>query len=229
MRQALDEVIACGTLAPSDSYTIQAEYPDLLRLLDGPNNPGRQLPIDRLYALFGDPQYQLSPEHMRAILDVWRFWKREPERSRRVIRLAVANWLAYYELPPDRRPQPDPDVPGPLRFYAFGPEAPANARALSPGAMDHWLATSIDATPILRDWNPASIRGQETRGYRALVVLLASELYRRDHGTVPLWDEALVGPYLKELPDDGLDDGARPTGSATVEATRARESNGRGN
>jgi hypothetical protein len=228
VRQALDEVIACAALAPSDSYTIQAEYPDLLRWLDSPDNPGRQMPLAHLYSLFGDSQYRLSPEHMRAILDVWRFWRREPERSRRVIRLAVANWLAYYDLPPERRPKPDPDLPGPLRFYALGPEAPAKARALPPGALDHWLATTVDAAAILRDRNPASIRGQEVRGYRALVVLLATELYRRDHGTVPLWDEALVGPYLKELPDDGLGDGAGPAGSAAVEATRARESNGRG-
>ena len=68
-------------------------------------------------------------------------------------------------------------------FYAFGPEAPANARALSPEALDGWLATTIDATPMLREWNPAGIRVQEARGHRALVVLLASELYRRDHGT----------------------------------------------
>src|SRR5262249_28955243 len=94
--------------------------------------------------------------------------------------------------------------------------------------LDRWLATTIDATTILREWNPASIRSQEVRGYRALVVLLATELYRRDHGTAPLWDEALVGPYLKELPDDGLGDGAGPPGSAAaVEAPGARGSTGR--
>ena len=43
----------------------------------------------------------------------------------------------------------------------------------------------------------------------ALVILLASQLYRRDHGTDPPSDEALVGPYLKELPDDGSGEAAR--------------------
>ena len=50
----------------------------------------------------------------------------------------------------------------------------------------------------------------ERREYRALVVLLAGELYRRDHGMAPASDEALVGPYLDHLPSDGseeLDDG----------------------
>ena len=50
-----------------------------------------------------------------------------------------------------------------------------------------------------------------------MVVLLASELYRRDHGGDPPSEEALVGPYLKELPDDGRgdgpDDSSRPAGS----------------
>ena len=57
-----------------------------------------------------------------------RSWRREPERSRRVIRLAVANWLAYDDLPPDRRPKSDLDVNGSLEFYAFGPEAPGHGQ-----------------------------------------------------------------------------------------------------
>ena len=60
---------------------------------------------------------------------------------------------------------------------------------------------------------------REALDYRALVVQLASELYRRDHGTMPLWDEALVGPYLKELPDDGLGDGETATGRRRIVAT----------
>jgi len=46
----------------------------------------------------------------------------------------------------------------------------------------------------------------ERAGHRALVILLARQLYRRDHGADPPSDEALVGPYLKELPDDGSGD-----------------------
>jgi hypothetical protein len=45
-------------------------------------------------------------------------------------------------------------------------------------------------------------------------VLLAGELYKRDHGTPASSDQMLVGPYLDELPDDGsaeLDDGSAPT------------------
>jgi hypothetical protein len=225
VRRALDEVMACQGLAPSDTYTIKADYPYVLQLLDSAQNPGRELPLKQLHDLFGSPEYQLNPEQIQAIVDAWRFWRREPERSRRVIRLAFANWLAYYDLPPDRRPPPDPDVPGPLQFYAFGPEAPANARALSPRALDRWLETTVDATPILRESNAEGIRTKEARGYYPLVILLASELYRRDHGTDPPSDEALVGPYLDKLPDDGLGDGIVRAGPA-AKASGASASSG---
>ena len=46
----------------------------------------------------------------------------------------------------------------------------------------------------------------ERAGHRALVILPARQRYRRDHGTDPPSDEALVGTYLKELPDDGSGD-----------------------
>ncbi len=227
VRRALDDVLACGALAPSDTYTITIEYEKVMRLLDSPGNPGREPPMDDLFAVFGAPEYQVTPEQVQAVLDVLRFCRREPERSRRVIRLAVANWLAYHDLPPDRRPKPDPNVPGPLQFYAFGPEVPAAARALSPVALDGWLATTFDATPILKEWNPAATRVKEVRGYRAMVVLLASELYRRDRGVTPPSDEAVVGPYLKELPDDGLPAPLVQPDPAALKASRAKASTGR--
>ena len=143
IRRALDDVVACGVFTPSDPYTIKVGYPWDEIELDSPDNPGRQLLFLRLNANLGSLAYQLDSDQVRALADAWRFWRREPERGRRVMRLAIANWLAYYDLPPDRRPQPDPEVSGPFEFYAFGPDAPANARALSPGALDRWLKTSV--------------------------------------------------------------------------------------
>ena len=60
----------------------------------------------------------------------------------------------------------------------------------------------------------ASVGLQERREHHSLVVLLAEELYRREHGRKPTSEEALVGTYLKSLPDDGsadLDDGTAET------------------
>jgi hypothetical protein len=41
--------------------------------------------------------------------------------------------------------------------------------------------------------------------------MLATEIYRRERGSLPTSEEALVGTYLKNLPDDGLTDLADET------------------
>ena len=177
-----------------------------MKLLDGPNNPGRQVPLAR-FRKFWNPDYQLAPEQIQAIWDAWRFWRREPDRSRRVIRLVTANWLAYYDLPTGIRPKPDPNATS-LDLYAFRPEAPSQARALSPEALDRWMDTAYDAQKVLRFLDPSGIRIVEQANHADFLVLLATELYRRDHGTDPRTPEALVGPYLKSLPAE-LSDGER--------------------
>jgi hypothetical protein len=201
VRQALDEVIACGTLTPSESYTLKAEYLLMESSLNGPDSAGRQALIARLNANLGPLANQLDTDQVRAIADAWRLWRREPERSRRVIRLAVANWLADDDLPPDRRPKSDLHVDGSLDFYAFGPEAPGPACALSPAALDRWLSTTIEVRPMFSGWARGAIRVREQVNHRSLVILLARQLYRREHGTDAPSAEALVGPYVKELPD----------------------------
>jgi hypothetical protein len=209
LRRALDDVVACGAFTPSESHTLMAEYAWLDRTLDGSRSLGRSISLWRWEAYFQSWTYRPSPEQLETPLDAWRFWRREPERSRRVIRLAIANWLAYDNLPPDRRPAPDLAVTGPYDFYAFGPEAPDKARVLSPAALDGWLSTTYEAREMLGFENLQTLRVKERAEHRALVVSLASELYRRDHGAAPPSEDALVGPYVESLPDDGMDESAR--------------------
>jgi hypothetical protein len=215
---ALSDTLACEAILPSDSYTIKAEYAGLEEMLESPMNPGRGVHYMRWIGVFKPWPIRPTPEQTWEIAKAWRTWRREPERSGRVLRLVIANWLAYYDLPPTRRPKPDPGVPGPYDLYAPAPEAPAQARALSPAALGRWLASTTDAEALLRRWGFRGAYLQDRANYRALVVLLASELHRRDHGADPPSEEALVGPYLKELPDDGLgnngpDASSRPAGS----------------
>ena len=226
LRRALDDVVACGALAPSESYTLMAESRDLESELAGPQNPGRQALISRWTAAVRSHVYPLEPDQVGGIVDAWRSWRREPERSRRVLRLAIANRLAYDALPPEKRPKPDPAASGLLDFYALGPEAPAKARALSPAALDRWLTTTIDAQELLRNWDLQGLSRREGAGHRALVVFLAGELYRRERGTDPPSDEALVGPYLKELPDDGSGDAGLRATSNMGQTPKARGSSG---
>ena len=204
LRRALEDVVACEAMAPSESYTLKAEYLYAEGLLASRHNPGRQMPPAWMMSLASRRAIQslavvLTPEQLQAIAAAWRTWRREPERSQRVLRLVTANWLAYYDLPPDQRPSPDPDV-SPWELYSFGPSAPAQARALSPEALGRWVDTAHDAQEILRLFNWRGLRIKELAGHRELVLRLASELYRRDHGSEPPEPEVLVGPYLKRLP-----------------------------
>ena len=205
LRQALDDVIAGESLAPSDSYTLKAEYFEVDRMLDSLSSPGGRVPPSWAAAI-GMTDYHLARELLDPVYRAWRFWRREPERSRRVIRLALANWLAYYDRSPEDRPEPDPDTLSAFDFYAFGPDAPANARILSPRSLDRWLGSTTDAGFLLGFWGWSGIRLRERLDHRDLLILLATQLYRRDHGTDPPTPEALVGPYLKSLPEEFPDD-----------------------
>jgi hypothetical protein len=61
-------------------------------------------------------------------------------------------------------------------------------------------------------WSPDRLR--DLKDYRDLVIMLATEIYRRERGAPPPTEDALVGTYLQSLPDDGsaeLADGTTPT------------------
>jgi hypothetical protein len=158
---------------------------------------------------------------VRSVYSIRRFLIREPERSRRVLRLAFANWLSHLEVPGERHRKPavrarlqgHPSNPG-VFFYAAGPAAPAAARALSPQALAEWLLTAPDAKLIQDQELWPSIGRQERQQHRALLIVLADELHRREHGRPPASENDLVDTYLKHLPDDGSDDlgdGTTPT------------------
>ena len=221
LRQALDDVIDCESLAPSESYLLKAEYLDVDRLLDLPDGPTRSAPASWSVLI---PAYDLglTPERTEALYGAWRAWRREPERSRRVMRLAIANWLAYYEMPPESRPMADPNGWLNFVFYPFGPEAPENARAVSPRSLAGWLGSTIDANFLFGSWGWDRVRITEQANHRAMLILLGEELYRRDNGTEPPTPEALVGPYLKSLPaevDDGREQAIPQAGKPVDEAS----------
>ena len=86
-----------------------------------------------------------------------------------------------------------------------------------------WLVASLDARlRLIRDHEewlpPVRVRNTRTvadrRAYRDLVIMLATEIYRRERGAPPPTEDALIGTYLQSLPDDGsaeLADGTTPT------------------
>ena len=221
VRRALEEVVECRPMPEWDAFTLKIEYLDLMRFLDRRVvPPPEQIEEEWTYRL-GD--MQLPIDLALDLYQVKRGLVREPERSRRVIRLLFANWLAHVEHPGQRKPAARArfhiakQTSGVL-LYHVSPDAPADARALSPQEVASWLVTTNDAKLAFRYGFLAwpTVRRTEQRSYRELLVLLAGEIYRRERGALPPSDEALVGTYLKSLPDDGSADLADET-TPTVE------------
>jgi hypothetical protein len=104
-------------------------------------------------------------------------------------------------------------TPVSLPIYPVGPDAPAGARALPPEKIASWLVTTRDVKLIMEEGDVMVMLRHHLyhRAYRELVVMLATELYRRERGALPPSEEALVGTYLKSLPDDGSADLADET------------------
>ncbi len=230
IRRALEEVIACRPRPEWDAFTLKREYLDLMQFLEGPVNPPPEQIEEELTYRLGD--LELPDDLTLQLHSMKRRLAHEPERSRRVIRLLFANWLAHVENtdPQQRRPavrarfhvaQRTTSVP----LYPVGPQAPAGARALSPQEVASWLVTTNDARVAFQ--YPAllwpAVRQREQRGYRELLVLLAGELYHRERGARPPSEDALVGTYLESLPDDGsaeLGDETTPTVSDSASSAQ---------
>src|SRR5262249_43668323 len=157
--------------------------------------PGRDVPL-LWFRRFRHPEYQLEPEQIQGLWDAWRFVRREPERSRRVIRLLTANWLAYYGLPPEKRPKPDQSVAS-LDLVPLGAGAAAGAAPRPPDGWERCFDSPSDAPKLLLSLDGARAQLVEKANHGDILVSLAIELYRRDHGTGPATPQALVGPYLK--------------------------------
>jgi hypothetical protein len=229
---ALEEALKSEPKPEWGVFAIKAGYLAMMRSLERPVPHFVQQDVGWEYHLrLGD--MQLSPD-MSDYLDAGcRFFLREPERSRRVLQLLYANWLAHAE-----RHEPGPQKPAvrasfPLllstnpvsrsttkvSLYPVGPLAPAGARSLPPQELASWLVATNDAklriivaNSIQWPWSPDRL--QDRKAHHDLVLMLVEELYHRERGSLPRSEEALVGTYLKSLPDDGsadLDDGSAPT------------------
>jgi len=228
LRTALEVVLENEPKPEWDLFAVKYGYLELMGALEQP------IPLwfSSQQAIEGEWTFRLgdlslSPDMVDQLEAARRFLLREPERSRRVLRLLCANYLAHVETR-GRQPRkpavwavftyvtsPNPITKGKDRIplYPVDPEAPAGARALPPQGVAGWLVATVDAKlRLIREydeWLPPA-----RRAYRDLVIMLATEIFRRERGAPPPTEDALVGTYLQSLPDDGsaeLDDGTTPT------------------
>jgi hypothetical protein len=224
LRSALEEMFKSEPKPEWDSFAIKAGYLEMMRSLEQPINTELQRLVDLEYTYhLGD--MQSSPDWVGYFEATYRFRLREPERSRRVLRLLFANWLAHLEIhePRPRKPavwasfsmlsstNPIGRARTGVPLYPVGPGAPAGARSLPPQEVASWLVSTNDAKLRIVwannsqwPWSPDRLR--DRKAHSDLVIMLATEIYRRERGNLPPSDEALVGTYLKSLPDDGSAD-----------------------
>jgi hypothetical protein len=218
LRRALDEVKTGEPRSEWDAFSLKVEYLEMMTEFDRERGYIQHVDDE-------DQKVQIAegplPLYLSWTPSARRYLLNEPERSRRVLRLAFANWLAHVadKDPRHLKPAVRATFPCKLRsanvsFFAVSADAAAAARQLTPQALAEWLISARDAKLLLSFWPWPSIRVKEQREHRELVMRLAFELYRRDHGKPATDNEELIGPYLDHLPDDGSnarDDGTVPT------------------
>ncbi len=200
LRRALADVREAGALVSPTSEMLKCDY----LVLD------RDLDVHRagFFAMAAADPSGPWFHHISGVNEARGFLLREPERSRRVIRLAFANWLAYCDLPP--ADQPARESAGGISVFTPDATVPPSALALAPEELGRWVESAPMARALLPGY--ADIQGyliREANTRDAMVVHLAEEAYRREHdGADPPRLTDLVGPYLDRLPPsfEGLDD-----------------------
>jgi hypothetical protein len=197
LREALTEIQAIDLMTPPTSDTVKCEYLSFIQTMERPGVfrkllKGLEIPYGPNGVKIPDGAEWKTGA--RSWLEFQAFYKREPERSRRLFRLVAANWLESCDLPKSRRPPMLADRP----LFSV----PAAPEHLSAEALRDW----IESTIILKSFMPAGgamfNAVDRERGRQAqLVVDVASQLYQREHGDEPDDPAQLVGPYLKSLPE----------------------------
>jgi hypothetical protein len=188
LRTALDDVLAMQSLDPVPSRSVRTQYIGLMSTLRDRKTAGGFL------ADFG---WRIDGERGEMIAA----FRHEPERSRRVYRLIIANWLSACDLPAAERKHRILHF-GNLVLYA---PAPGETPPIAPEELARWCETTRYAQWFFKlpelnpEYNPFG-PGEITRA--DLIVCLATQLYKREKGHEPTSIEELVGPYLKAIPAD---------------------------
>ncbi len=224
LRRALAEALAADAMTPPLSENMKLEYlicmRDLneLRYMTGEIPlPGGRLGLLERAVTSKIVRDELQRARLRVINDVM--------RSRRVLRLLYANWLAQVDKPAAQRAPIA--IPLPVVIYGADPSAPPAARAIAPEELDAAIRKTLFAAQYLRPdywsnlggtpwaggaWEGSGTLAREPRRRAVLIVKLAAELYRREHGKPPANAGTLIGAYLEELPAEIARDELIPDG-----------------
>ena len=170
IRRALDDILAGEPKSEWDAFSLKADYLDMIDELDkdwGPVQQGEE--EDQIVRIGGE---RLPPALGWIPYAAKRYVWNEPQRSRRVLRLAFANWLAnaqekdpQYLKPTVRATFQIEKRPTTVYLYAVNPVGRSAARELTPRVLAEWLVGTRDAKFLLSGWPWPAIRATERREY----------------------------------------------------------------
>jgi hypothetical protein len=229
LRRALADTIAADAMTPPLSQHLKYEYIMYLRDLNELRVLVDDIPLPG--GTLGQWVEQRLPRRVRHnIQRTCLSLSNDDERSRRLLRLLLANWLPQVDRPESERAPMA--VSGPTPIFAADPLAPAAAQVLEPEVLDQLLSESVLANFIFRPknknygsfqmslWEKDNPLDRERRRRSALIVRLAAELYRRERGRLPASVGELIGPYLKALPEGIRPSDPIPGDSEALQATK---------
>jgi hypothetical protein len=224
LRRALNDALVADALTKPMSESMKLDYVVCLRELEEQRQALGEIPLpggpngwfDKAVTAAGVRNH-VQRARLRATNDV--------ERSRRVLRLLYANWLAQVDRPAAERAPIA--IQKPNVIFAAGPSAPPAASAIAPqdlkAAIDQTLLAACFFRPLSSNtssqdvwsewyWQPNTLLAREPRRRAVLIVKLAAELYRREQGKPPANVGALLEGYLRQLPqgigrDERIPDG----------------------
>ena len=200
LNQALDDLAAAEGLTPPLSSFYRQEYLGALESLTPPKPFFTSQPAQP-----ANPAQRPFVPYLPA-LDA--FLHGEPERSRRVLNLLIANDLAWCDRPGIARPVL---AISKLQIYEGDPAAPESTRALAPDELARWADSAL-ITPTLT-WRLGEIEKWDVIDRWSMSVLaesVAVSLFARETGHQPASPAEALNRYRPSLVDPANRDEAEP-------------------
>lgn len=183
LRQAIANMIADDKLTAPPSTALKVEYLIDMQAIEHPE----QLAFAAGGSTFFGPAARLT-----------RWFKGEPELSRRLAKHLFANLLAQVDKPRWARAKTHP---GELLLYEQ--DAGGATSGLSAEEIQREVNQSVLARKLFASYKKFVRAVDRERAEQAcLIVLLAAQAYCRDHGKLPETAQVLVPDYTRALPDD---------------------------
>jgi hypothetical protein len=191
LSRAQRDLDICAAMSPPMSQTIHVEYFGMDDALAHPENWSR-------WGVETPDQQALWYNHIPLLVQGRRFLRHEPERSRRLLRLFVANMLSQCDRPRSKRAKVRDAS---FLLYEGNGNTPPSVRGLGPERLQQWLLTS-DLHALFPALGSTMNRCDgDFASFDLLRLVIALRAYGLDRGAPPTTFGDLLGPYLKTLPE----------------------------